>query len=228
MTTEPAFSPQWRATFGKSDPARTAVEVACLRRVLPLPEFRTVLDVACGPGRHLRALGERGYRVTGIDADPAVVAEARAAGLDARVGDMRTLEAATTGFDAVICMWASFGWFAAETNEAVLRQLVERLRPGGRLVLDVYHRGFFEARQGETDNRGVHERKRVRDGRLRTELLYPGGATDVFEWQLYTPEELAALARRHGAECLVACGDFDVDRPADPEVPRMQLVLERG
>ena len=37
-----------------------------------------VLDVACGSGRHLRWLAERGYAVTGIDRDAQAVAPLRA------------------------------------------------------------------------------------------------------------------------------------------------------
>lgn len=34
-----------------------------------IPAGSTVLDVACGSGRHLRWLAERGFRVTGVDRD---------------------------------------------------------------------------------------------------------------------------------------------------------------
>ena len=34
----------------------------------------SVLDVACGSGRHLRWLAQRGFKVTGVDRDAAAVA----------------------------------------------------------------------------------------------------------------------------------------------------------
>ena len=61
------YSARWRSIFGEVDPARTAVDVAFLRGVLPLPRFRRILDVPCGEGRLGRALGARGYDVTGVD-----------------------------------------------------------------------------------------------------------------------------------------------------------------
>ena len=39
-----------------------------------VPAGATVLDVACGAGRHVRWFVQRGYRVTGIDRDAAAVA----------------------------------------------------------------------------------------------------------------------------------------------------------
>ncbi len=38
-----------------------------------LPEGATVLDVACGSGRHLRWFAQRGARVTGVDRDAVAV-----------------------------------------------------------------------------------------------------------------------------------------------------------
>ena len=39
-----------------------------------VPAQGTVLDVACGQGRHMRWFAQRGHPVTGIDRDPAAVA----------------------------------------------------------------------------------------------------------------------------------------------------------
>jgi SAM-dependent methyltransferase len=52
-----------------------ADELALLERVCP-----PVLDLGCGPGRHVVALGERGVPALGIDAAPSAVATARARG----------------------------------------------------------------------------------------------------------------------------------------------------
>ena len=39
-----------------------------------IPPGGSVLDVACGSGRHVRWLAERGFRVTGVDRDAAALA----------------------------------------------------------------------------------------------------------------------------------------------------------
>lgn len=205
------YSPRWRTVFGDVAPARTAADVEFLTRVLPLPEFRRVLDVPCGEGRFVRALGTLGYDVVGADADPSVA--------PAVVADLRELDALPGGFDAVINMWASFGWFDAETNEEVLASFARRLRPEGRLVLDLSNREFFEGRDGERELRpGIVERSWLRDGRRRCEIDYGDGETDVFEWQLYTAGELEELAARWGLRPVV--------RHASEDEPTMRLVLQ--
>ncbi len=47
-----------------------------------------VLDVGCGPGRHLRALTQRGVFALGVDISQAAVAIARGGGARAIVGDV--------------------------------------------------------------------------------------------------------------------------------------------
>ena len=220
---EPTFSPAWFATFGRSDPAITAREVDFLARVLPPPPA-TVLDVPCGFGRHARALATCGYRVTGVERDESVAAEARAAGLVVHALDMRRLEELAGRFDAVICMWASFGWFDDETNSDVFAAMAAKT--AHTLVLDLYNPSFFRARQGQADNRGVREDKRVEGNRLRTALEYPDGSRDSFEWRLYEPEELGACGTRAGLRLDLVCADFSEQPPTD-ETPRTQLVFRR-
>ncbi|MDQ6680387.1 MAG: class I SAM-dependent methyltransferase [Pseudomonadota bacterium] len=64
----------------------------------------TVLDVACGAGRHVRWFAERGCRVTGVDRDAAAVAPLRTVA-DVCVADIEAGEWPFIGarFDAVVC-----------------------------------------------------------------------------------------------------------------------------
>ena len=209
-----AYSERWRREFGRVDPARTARDVEFLRRVLPLPGFRRVLDVPCGEGRLVAALGDLGYEVVGGDADPGVQPDV--------VVDLRELDRLPEGFDGVINMWASFGYFDPLENERVLGALARRLRPGGRLVLDLFNRAFFEGPRAETERElrpGIVERSTLRGGRRRCEVEYGDGEVDVFEWQLYLPDELEELGGRFDLRPLV--------REAPPDEPSMRLVLER-
>lgn len=230
------YSARWFSTFLDTVPAdRTRAEVAFLRRNLPLERYRRVLDLACGPGRHALSLGDAGYAVTGVDVDPRALDAARErAGGDPEFveADMRDLGELGEEFDAVICMWQSFGHFDAATNRSVLAEIAGRLRPGGRLVLDLYNRRFFEPRQGvrriERNGIEIEERKEVRDGRLFVRLRYgDSGAVDRFEWQVFTTDEIVAVAAREGFAPRLTCREFDEARPASEDCPRMQLVFDR-
>jgi SAM-dependent methyltransferase len=220
-------------------PAQTAAEIAFIARLLPLPEYADVLDLCCGRGRHALPLAERGYRVTGVDRAPAALAEARGEakrrGLAARFiqADMADLGAVPGSFSAVLSMWQSFGYGDAAANAALLRGVREHLAPGGRFLLDIYHHGFFAAHQGarhfEQGGRTVTETKRMDGDRLTVTLDYgPEVSADQFDWQVFTPETIGALAAACDLRAVLTCAGFDERQPPSPDVPRMQLLIERS
>lgn len=226
------YSRQWFTTFlGSIDESVVARETAFIVR--QIGNAHSVLDVCCGPGRHSAPLAEGRYDVVGLDLDDAALRDARNRASTAAFirGDMRQLPVAPASMDAVLCMWQSFGHFDADSNAAVLAEMARVLRPRGRLVLDVYHRDFHAARLGERtierDGARVRERRSMSNDRLRAELTYQDGSSDVFDWQLYVPDELAALAARSGLPLTLACAEFDEQVAASDTHARMQLVLEK-
>ena len=121
-------------------PGQTRREVDFLLRSLRPPQGARILDVACGYGRHAAELSRRGFHVVGLDLSRPMLDEARRRfreGPRLRFvhGDMRRLGYAVE-FDAVICFFTSFGYFALGQNETVLRRMARALRPGGRLLVD--------------------------------------------------------------------------------------------
>src|SRR5262249_61806335 len=135
------FEGDYVAELSEEKPARqTRGEVVFLLRSLRLPRGARILDVACGLGRHAAELSRRGFHVVGLDLSRPMLDEARRRfreGPRLRFvhGDMRRLGYAAE-FDAVICFFTSFGYFAPGQNETVLRRMARALRPGGRLLVD--------------------------------------------------------------------------------------------
>jgi SAM-dependent methyltransferase len=90
-----------------------------------------VLDVGCGDGSFLAALRARGWSVTGLDVDPEAVARTRGRGIEAITGAAGSREIGGA-FDAVT-LWDLIEHIVEPG--AVARWLVERVRPGGRLLV---------------------------------------------------------------------------------------------
>lgn len=83
-----------------------------LTHYLNLPEKATVLDLACGAGRHAIYLNQLGFKVTGIDLSANSIATAQRnanANLDFRVHDMR--HDFGQAYDAIFNLFTSFGYF---------------------------------------------------------------------------------------------------------------------
>jgi SAM-dependent methyltransferase len=225
-----SYSQTWFKLFLETQ-AYTEQELAFVGRHLPRPEFGRVLDVCCGSGRHSGPLAELGYEVVGIDRDEGALARARSSSAENAtyiLKDMRRLAEVPGQFDGVLSLWQSFGYFDEATNRDVLRQMREKLRGDGRLILDIYHREFYERNQGtqrfERAGRIVSLTNVVSGGRLTATLDYGDGG-DVFEWQLFTPDEICELAAECGLGLVVMCTECDESKGVTPEKPRMNLVF---
>ncbi|MCP9275022.1 class I SAM-dependent DNA methyltransferase [Mycolicibacterium arenosum] len=119
----------------------------------------SVLDGGCGTGRVAIELARRGYHVTGVDADPAMLnaARAKAPELPWFEADLAQLsDAVGTGFDLALLAGNVMIFVAPGTEGAVLAEVARRLTPGGllvagfqlrehRLALDTYDRLCTEA-----------------------------------------------------------------------------------
>lgn len=213
---------------------RTKREVGFICGVAPLPEFRRVLDVCCGMGRHARELAARGYSVTGVerDADAIRKAQVLGGGPDYIEADIRSYRPEKSAYDLATVMSQSFGYFDSSTNHELLGRLTGGIRKAGRIVLDLWNPEFFETHQGgrdlETPTGVVREEKTVGDGRLLVHLTYPNGAEENFEWQLFTVAEMRSWAEALGLAAIIVCTDFDPSAPPRANNPRLQFVLERG
>jgi SAM-dependent methyltransferase len=233
-----SYSPLWFRTFLRDfDPAITDREVAFVQRQMPPASHPRVLDLCCGPGRHLGPLVAAGYEVAGLDIDSVPLGDSRARAFDVVQGDMRYLPIRGGSLDGVVCLWQSFGHFDDTTNRAVLAEVARVLRPGGIAILDVYHRLYYERRRGDRtlEHNGLRivERRTMRGDRLHVSLRYEDASdgsdvgSDSFEWRLYTPRELSAEAHRMGLLEQLSCSEFDESSRPDSAIPRTQLVFSR-
>ena len=230
-----AYSHRWFEFFdGDIDEARTIKESTFVCRCAPLPEFRKVADVCCGTGRHARALCRLGYAIIGIDRDVDATAKARElAGRPSYLqADIREYQPNPGSFDVAIVMSQSFGYFDATTNRRVLDRLASGVRERGRVILDLWSQEFFAAHQGERKfekpNGIVRETKHVDDDRLFVHLDYPNGDQDEFEWQLFSPSQIIAMAQSTGLTLLRSCTDFDTTISPVADKPRIQYLFERS
>jgi 2-polyprenyl-3-methyl-5-hydroxy-6-metoxy-1,4-benzoquinol methylase len=225
----------------------TRREVDFLEQALPLTGVETILDLACGGGRHAIELARRGYTVEGIDAAAPVIAyaqqRAQELGTTARfaVGDMRTY-ADEERFDVVLVMNSSIGFFDDATNRTVLTNAARALAPGGKLLLQclnpyqiatylqTFRTGWYQLGQGYVLRQSHFDPRsatllidyRYLDPAQGLEVVHPGDRI-----RLYGFPELTALLEQVGLRPHSVFGDALLPPVPFDEESQWQVVVAR-
>jgi SAM-dependent methyltransferase len=116
-----------------------AAEAATLERIVRgrAPRARTLLDVACGTGKHLEHLRAH-FDCEGVDLDEGLleVARRRLPGIPLHRADMRELELGRR-FDVVTCLFSAIGFVGGPEGLAAAAQALGRhVAPGGLLLVE--------------------------------------------------------------------------------------------
>ena len=242
--------PWYRSWFGEEylrlyphrdlDEAREAVELLA-QWAGPAPGAR-VLDLACGAGRHLGFLREKGWVAVGLDLSLPLLREAWGATGDGFLvrGDMRHLPFGPGSFQVVASFFTSFGYFEKEEEDReVLGEIGRVLAPGGHVLLDFLNaervRGTLVPRDEEEveGERVIQERTLQHGGRLvekRIEIHRgTGGPPRVFRERvrLYDPPELETLLAERGLTVVKRFGDYR-GTPFSEGSPRLILLAREG
>jgi len=145
---EDLFNDDFIRTMAKVTDADIAREANFIEESLGCEAGATILDLACGTGRHAVELASRGYQVVGFDLSLAMLARASDEAQDRRQkinfvqGDMREMTFEET-FDGIFSWNTSFGYFDEEKNAAVIAKVHRALKKGGQFLLDVVNRDYI-------------------------------------------------------------------------------------
>jgi SAM-dependent methyltransferase len=123
--------------YGDKDYAGEAARIHELVREHVAGEARTLLDVACGTGRHLEPLASA-LTVEGLELDPALldVARGRLGPVPLHQGDMTDFDLGRT-FDAVTCLFSSIGYVrTVDRLHAAVAAMGRHVRAGGVLLVE--------------------------------------------------------------------------------------------
>ncbi len=230
------FGDEYLELYAHRDEGEAERQVDFVERALPRPPPVSVLDLACGAGRHTAALRTRGYRAVGIDLSLSLLRQR--GDLPLARGDMRTLPFATGGFDLVLNFFTSFGYFEAEReNFRVLEEVTRVLAPGGWFIIDLMNPGrtlsALKARESSQVGGRQVEIERWYDETSRRvnkkiQLTRPGGRSRTYleSVRVYSQDEVTIGMRWAGLEVIASYGNFALERYEDAS-ERLILVARK-
>ena len=203
---------------------KTKVEIQFVRERLGIDKNTSLLDLACGHGRHANGLAKESRRIVGLDTNAVFLelAQKQSAGEDVNNvsyinQDIRKLDYIAE-FERAMMLNTVFGLFRDEENCDLLRRINKALKPSGQFCFDVINRDMilvdfqpdyilekegnllldrcsFDARTGRMTNRRVY--------------LKNGRQTNAhFSLRLYNYTEIAAFLTAANFKIIEAFADW--------------------
>ena len=129
----------WITAIGNQEiSSRKLVTDAAIVSAVLATRAKTVLDVGCGEGWLVRALGSLGLQARGVDAVPALITEATRLGGEFSVASYEDIAggAACGTADTVCCNFALIG---KESVERLFACVPSLLNPNGRFIVQTLH-----------------------------------------------------------------------------------------
>ncbi|MFM7645230.1 MAG: class I SAM-dependent methyltransferase [Sphingomonadales bacterium] len=233
-------SPYYHQLYAHRDDKEANAFIERLVAYLHPVQGATMLDMACGRGRHSRTLAAMGYDVTGVDVAPENIRYAKRYETDRlhfEVHDMRKILCSRC-FDFVFNFFTSFGYFdQLHQHELALHTMATALKKEGLLIMDYINSTHAsqhliateEKKIKETsflieryeDARYFHKKITVKDPQLDASLSYSEKVCK------FGADELTALLQKQGMTLVEIKGDYQL-QPYDEKIsPRMIMIAKR-
>lgn len=203
---------------------------------LNLPENGTILDLACGKGRHSIYLNKLGYSVTGVDLSENsinIAKEFENENLHFKTHDMRVPMNET--YDAVFNLFTSFGYFEShEDNINTLKAIKESLNEYGFGVIDFFNADFIlenliPEETKEIDGIVFNIKKRVENKKIIKEIRFEDHGESYFfteKVSAFTLEDFEQMMEEAGIYLLEVFGDYKLRKFYKTQSERLIMLFK--
>ncbi len=188
----------------------------------PKPQA-SILDIACGKGRHCIYLNKKGYNVTGTDLSYSSIKYARQFENDTLQffeHDMRNL-LYINYFDVALNLFTSFGYFESQKdNVNALKSFRKAIKKDGLLVLDYFNsqkiiNNLTNREVKSIDGIDFHISKKVEAGKIIKTIDFKDNNRDYTfqeEVQAFSFADFERLFRLSGFKIQAHFGSYALDK----------------
>lgn len=229
-------------------PAFMEQSVSWIQSIAAPGAFPALLDVGCGPGLYAERFAKVGYAVTGIDFSSRSIKYAQHSAMEKGLHISYVCQdylrmSFPNAFDMAVLIYCDYGALSAQNRTLLLQKLYATLRPGGRLLLDVFapaaYEAFVEAQTWKACEAGgfwsaqphlAMERKAKYPNGVtlaQTLVLTETSAQTAHVWNChFSPESLARETGLAGFQTLGLFGDV-AGTPYAQGSPTLAVLLEK-
>ncbi len=203
---------------------------------LNMPENGTILDLACGKGRHSIYLNKLGYQVTGVDLSENSIAFAQESSnetLQFKTHDMR--EPMNETYDAVFNLFTSFGYFDThEDNIKTLKAIKESINEYGFGVIDFFNADFIienlvAEETKEIDGITFNIKRYIENKKIIKEIRFEDKGESFFfteKVSAFTLADFEAMMEEAGIYLLEIFGDYKLRKFYKSQSERLILLFK--
>jgi cyclopropane fatty-acyl-phospholipid synthase-like methyltransferase len=219
-------SPYYHILYQHRDDREAELFIDHLYTHLKIVKDHSILDLACGAGRHSIYMATKGNSVTGIDLASNSIEEAKSKAIEKgiseklhfQVEDMRHFEL-NTKFDFIFNLFTSFGYFETKAeNEAVLHCAKNHLTSSGIIVIDYLNSQLVRANGEERYTKTISGKDFTihkyfeKDFVIKEIEVNDQGKISKFreQVQLFELEEIQTLLENLGFQVLNHFGDYQL------------------
>ena len=235
-------TPYYHLLYKNRGFAEAETFISLLINYLEIPKSSTIIDLACGKGRHSVFLNQLGYSVLGLDLSKESILHNQQFAtstplsltnpfLKFKVHDMRNEifpEISEEKVDAVFNLFTSFGYFENESDDKkVFRSVKNSLTENGFFVLDFLNEKWVRNNLVPEStivkgNIEFHIKKRIENGQIIKDIQFQDEGKDFHFFEkvkLHTLENIEKYAQEFGFERVKIFGDYvlnDFDEETSP------------
>lgn len=199
----------------------------------------TILDLACGKGRHAYFLAKKGFQVLGTDLSANSIEWAKEnynlPNVEFMVHDMReTIK--NKSFNYVFNLFTSFGYFnGLEDNLKVLQAIKSNLKKEGVLVIDFFNakKVIAELKEKETkhiNNIDFNIQKHLSAQKIIKDIRFTDEGKDYHfqeKVQALTLTDFKNLCKASDLEITSVFGNYQLEPYNEKESPRLILFIKQ-